>query len=286
MDISCEGRKGIFRKIISILLGALFLPAIAFASSISVTNDVTILLPSDSSQYLLKASSSFDTLSAAVSASSFSFVMNPGDTVTVTSSDNRTLSNTLNTSTTCGPPSSVQLTVSSSQTVTVTPGGACTTPPPAPAVSSGGGWSGGCSTYPQGEVPSWGVVPCTPTNPSQGAAVLPGTQSSPTSTSSPPSVQSQGSTSQNGVSLTLSKNHQIWDRGEDIRALQQWLNANGFIIAAAGPGSPGSETSIFGTHTYQALIKFQQSKNLPQTGYLGPLTRAALASMSTTTVAR
>jgi Putative peptidoglycan binding domain len=155
------------------------------------------------------------------------------------------------------------------------------TPPttPAPAVvSSGGGWSGGCSTYPQGEVPSWGVVPCTPTNPSQGAAVLPGTQSSPTPTSSPPSVQSQGSTLQNGGGITLTKNHQLWDRGEDIRILQKFFNTHGFIIAAQGPGSPGSETSIFGGKTYQALIKFQKANNLPQTGYLGPLTRAALGS--------
>jgi peptidoglycan hydrolase-like protein with peptidoglycan-binding domain len=32
--------------------------------------------------------------------------------------------------------------------------------------------------------------------------------------------------------------------------------------------------------TYQALIKFQQSKNLPQTGYLGPLTRALINSQT------
>jgi peptidoglycan hydrolase-like protein with peptidoglycan-binding domain len=90
----------------------------------------------------------------------------------------------------------------------------------------------------------------------------------------------------NGGGITLTKNHQLWDNGEDIRTLQKFFNAHGFIIAATGPGSPGSETSIFGTHTYQALIKFQKANNLPATGYLGPLTRAALASMSTTTVAR
>jgi peptidoglycan hydrolase-like protein with peptidoglycan-binding domain len=52
-------------------------------------------------------------------------------------------------------------------------------------------------------------------------------------------------------------------REKDVRVLQKFFNTHGFIITTSGPGSPGSETSIFGTHTYQALIKFQQSKNLP-----------------------
>jgi peptidoglycan hydrolase-like protein with peptidoglycan-binding domain len=82
--------------------------------------------------------------------------------------------------------------------------------------------------------------------------------------------------------ITLSKNHQIWDTGEDILHLQQFLNTHGFIIAVQGPGSPGNETSTFGNKTYQALIKFQKANNLPATGYLGPLTRAALASLSAT----
>jgi peptidoglycan hydrolase-like protein with peptidoglycan-binding domain len=60
--------------------------------------------------------------------------------------------------------------------------------------------------------------------------------------------------------------------------LQQWLNAHGFVIAATGPGSPGNETTTFGILTDKALIKFQRSQGLPATGYLGPLTRAALAA--------
>jgi hypothetical protein len=160
------------------------------------------------------------------------------------------------------------------------------TPPtaPAPAVVSsggGGGWSGGCSTYPQGELPSWGVIPCTPTNPSQGPAVLPGTQPSPTPTSSPPSIQLQGSTLQNVGGITLSKNYQLWDTGDDILSLQKFLNMHGFPLAPSGPGSSGDETDVFGLNTYRALIKFQQSKNLPATGYLGPQTRAALGSSTT-----
>jgi peptidoglycan hydrolase-like protein with peptidoglycan-binding domain len=188
-------------------------------------------------------------------------------------------------------------------------------PAPAPAVvSSGGGWSGGCSTYPQGELPSWGVIPCTPTNPSQGPAVSPGTQPSPTPTSSlPPSANTTQLTetqiqsilsllasfgadqatinninsvlhdqavsiSPSLVPVVFTRNLELHDTGDDILALQKFFNTHGFPLTSTGPGSPGSETSIFGTHTYQALIKFQTANNLPATGYLGPLTRAALGS--------
>lgn len=76
-------------------------------------------------------------------------------------------------------------------------------------------------------------------------------------------------------------NRQLWDEGPDILALQQWLNANGFQLAAAGAGSPGNETDIFGPHTYQAPVRFQAAHSLPATGFLGPITRAALTNAST-----
>jgi peptidoglycan hydrolase-like protein with peptidoglycan-binding domain len=85
------------------------------------------------------------------------------------------------------------------------------------------------------------------------------------------------------VPLTLTQNHQLWDTGSDIQSLQQWLNANGFPVAQTGAGSPGSETTTFGTHTYQALIGFQRSEGLPATGFLGPLTRGKLAQNFTST---
>ena len=77
---------------------------------------------------------------------------------------------------------------------------------------------------------------------------------------------------------TFNVNHQLWDEGPDILQLQQWLNANGYPVAQTGAGSPGNETNIFGPHTYHALINFQAAHDLPQTGYFGPLTRAAIAS--------
>ena len=79
---------------------------------------------------------------------------------------------------------------------------------------------------------------------------------------------------------TFSQNHQLWDTGADITALQQYLNAHGFPLVSTGWGSPGNETDTFGLHTYAALVKFQEANNLPATGYFGPLTRAAFELMT------
>jgi peptidoglycan hydrolase-like protein with peptidoglycan-binding domain len=42
------------------------------------------------------------------------------------------------------------------------------------------------------------------------------------------------------------------------------------------PASRGHETDYFGLKTFQALKRFQKAHGLPATGYLGPLTRAAI----------
>jgi peptidoglycan hydrolase-like protein with peptidoglycan-binding domain len=78
----------------------------------------------------------------------------------------------------------------------------------------------------------------------------------------------------------LSENLQLWSTGDAVRALQQFLNVQGFIVAQSGPGSPGEETTVFGTHTYQALLQFQAARGLPATGFFGPLTRAAANSLA------
>lgn len=63
--------------------------------------------------------------------------------------------------------------------------------------------------------------------------------------------------------------------GEDVRNLQKFLNANGFIVSAAGAGSVGLETNLFGPATKAALIRYQTANGIvPAVGYLGPITRA------------
>ncbi len=62
--------------------------------------------------------------------------------------------------------------------------------------------------------------------------------------------------------------------GEDVKALQEFLNTNGFVLAAEGPGSPDNETEMFGGLTRAALAKFQAANDIaPAIGYFGPITR-------------
>jgi hypothetical protein len=85
----------------------------------------------------------------------------------------------------------------------------------------------------------------------------------------------------NPPQLLFSQNRELYDHGSEILALQIFLNMHGFAVARSGPGSPAMETSYFGLRTYRALVKFQAANNLPATGYLGPLTRALIATFPT-----
>ncbi len=74
----------------------------------------------------------------------------------------------------------------------------------------------------------------------------------------------------------LSQYLSLGSRDEDVRALQIFLNGNGFILATTGPGSPGNETDFFGPLTQSVLSNYQASVGLPANGLFGPLTRAAI----------
>ena len=66
----------------------------------------------------------------------------------------------------------------------------------------------------------------------------------------------------------------------DIIQLQKVLNKSvDTQVAQAGDGSAGHETSYFGYLTLNAVKRFQAKYLIPQTGYVGKLTRARLNSL-------
>jgi peptidoglycan hydrolase-like protein with peptidoglycan-binding domain len=75
----------------------------------------------------------------------------------------------------------------------------------------------------------------------------------------------------------------IGSRGADVTALQQILIAEGFDIPALTTG--GTAYGYFGSQTKAAVIKYQAAHGVsPQSGYVGPLTRAELNKGSTPTM--
>ncbi len=52
---------------------------------------------------------------------------------------------------------------------------------------------------------------------------------------------------------------QFGNTGEDVRALQKFLNCAGFPLAKSGPGSSGEETVNFSDRTLQSVKKYQQA---------------------------
>lgn len=77
----------------------------------------------------------------------------------------------------------------------------------------------------------------------------------------------------NTTKYNFTRNLSLHATGKDVKALQQYLNTNGFLIAKTGAGSPGKENALFGTLTYKALVKFQKSLGWSGTGFFGPMTR-------------
>jgi hypothetical protein len=81
---------------------------------------------------------------------------------------------------------------------------------------------------------------------------------------------------------------QVGSVGADVKQLQLFLNAHGFIVAKKGPGSPGKETAFFGSATKNAVKLFQEAHAadilIPAgfkkgTGMLGPVTITFIMSL-------
>lgn len=85
-----------------------------------------------------------------------------------------------------------------------------------------------------------------------------------------PNVGATGATS--GSCPTLSRDLERGMSGADVQQLQQFLVAGGHLSQADFATGPGT----FGGRTKAAVIRFQAGNGVPATGYVGPLTRAAI----------
>lgn len=75
--------------------------------------------------------------------------------------------------------------------------------------------------------------------------------------------------------FAFNRDLQVGMEGEDVRALQKYLNSKGHYVSLSGVGSPGKETTYFGDLTAKALVSFQKAKKIsPAIGYFGPKTRS------------
>ncbi|OGC87258.1 hypothetical protein A3B33_02800 [Candidatus Adlerbacteria bacterium RIFCSPLOWO2_01_FULL_54_16] len=88
-----------------------------------------------------------------------------------------------------------------------------------------------------------------------------------------------------GACPALSRDLQQGSSGADVKALQVFLNGSASTqLAVTGAGSPGNESIYFGPITKAAAMKFQAANNVaPVAGYVGPITRAAIAAVCGTT---
>jgi peptidoglycan hydrolase-like protein with peptidoglycan-binding domain len=75
---------------------------------------------------------------------------------------------------------------------------------------------------------------------------------------------------------------QYGSSSSQVMALQQTLNMTSCKVAASGAGSPGMETSYFGSETKAAVQCFQAANGLTADGIVGPMTGAKLALVATT----
>ncbi len=74
---------------------------------------------------------------------------------------------------------------------------------------------------------------------------------------------------------TFTRDLTIGVEGDDVMCLQKYLNSKGHQVASSGAGSPGSESTYFGTRTQGAVSKWQAANGVsPTAGYFGSKSRA------------
>lgn len=103
----------------------------------------------------------------------------------------------------------------------------------------------------------------------------------------PSSASTTSSSSGSSSGYTFTRDLYPGSSGADVKALQQYLNNKGFVLASSGAGSPGNETIYYGNLTAAAVRRFQEAHfteilnplgYASGTGIFGPSTRSYVNS--------
>lgn len=174
----------------------------------------------------------------------------------------------------------LELAPTSATTITVTPSTAtCTGGSSGAPISGGGGGGGGGGT----------ITPVTPTTPAPVVVTTPAAGGDKAPLIAALTAQLNSLLAQIAVltgkpvavsaGVSFTRDLKLGSSGADVKSLQAYLNTHGFVIAKAGAGSLGNETTKFGGLTKAALIKFQKAKGItPAAGYFGAKTIAYIAA--------
>lgn len=98
----------------------------------------------------------------------------------------------------------------------------------------------------------------TPTNQPQLLSFSGGTLPFTSYTFNPTLTAPQGEVA-GATAYQFTQNLKLGSIGEEVKALQKFLNLKGFVLAISGAGSLGQETNYFGFRTRDALIKYQEA---------------------------
>ena len=287
------------KKLLAVLsVVALLAPALASATSNTVTLTKDVVSLSVGGITVNVTGTDATIASITVGASSFSFNLESGSYIKVVAPNgNQLVPDTATDQTTwvcTSSESSTSYTGASGHTVTITPDAIlCSSNSNAGQGGGGGGGGGGSvvtTTTPSPVTTPAPVITPAPSVPSSGLSasqiqsILTVLSSFGADSATIANVQAALSgTGGTTGSVTSSAVHlfkadlQNGSLGSEVKALQQFLNAHGYVIVNTGAGSPGNETTKFGPATKSALIKFQKANGItPASGYFGAKTRAAI----------
>lgn len=261
-----------FFPFIYVILVALALVLALPVHAVTTSNDVTLRVSGSTNRTVTMLSgSTYDTLT--VQSGGFEFTLSGSESVTLRSSSKDTMSNTFAVAVTCGDSSSdLVLSASKGSTAGVTlDGTACSRGGGGGSGSSGGGSSSSSS--------STSGSTTTTTASSAGTTATTQTTTAPAAPPSAPAAQaatpSTPAAPSSASSMSLSRPLKAGSKGEEVVALQKFLQAKGFIPSTV------KLTGYYGPATTKAVKLFQAKHKLAQVGQVGPMTLKALnAEMS------